>query len=309
MNEQTKKGALYIFLSYLLWGLFPIYWKMLEHVTAHEILANRVLWSFVSMVLLLVFTRKLRDLKATLQTMKEKPKQAAALVIASFLVSSNWFLFIWAINAERVIETSLGYYINPLMSVLLGVFVLKESLSKAQVFSVALAAIGVAIITISYGQLPWVSLGLAVTFALYGLMKKTIQVEAAVGLTLETFSVTPIAVAFLVYWWSKGELLLFSGSFSTDVLLMLGGAVTALPLLMFAAGAPKIPLSMIGILQYITPTMTLLLGVFVYQEPFSVIQFVSFSFIWLALVVFTLSQTKWYQKRHLITRKQEKGSA
>ncbi|OCA92242.1 EamA family transporter RarD [Pseudobacillus wudalianchiensis] len=309
MNEEKKIGALYIFFAYLLWGLFPIYWKFLEHVTAHEILANRVLWSFVFMALLLLFTRKLGNLKATLRTMREKPKQAMTLVIASFLVSGNWFLFIWAINSDRVIETSLGYYINPLMSVLLGVFVLKESLSKAQVFSVFFAAIGVAILTIAYGQLPWVSLGLAITFALYGLMKKTIQVEAAVGLTLETFAVTPIAVGFLMYWWTKAELSLFSGSLSTDLLLMLGGAVTALPLLLFAAGAPRIPLSMIGILQYITPTMTLLLGVFVYHEPFSGVQLISFAFIWIALVIFTFAQTKWYQKRHLITRKHEKGSA
>lgn len=309
MTEQKKAGALYIFSAYLLWGLFPIYWKMLEHVTAHEILANRVLWSFVSMALLLIFARKLGDLKATLRTMKEKPKQAATLVTASFLVSGNWFLFIWAINNDRVIETSLGYYINPLMSVLLGVFVLKESLSKAQVFSVLFAAIGVAVLTIAYGQLPWISLGLAVTFALYGLMKKTVQVEAAVGLTLETFAVTPIAAGFLIYWWTKAELSLFSGSLSTDLLLMLGGAVTALPLLLFAEGAPKIPLSMIGILQYITPTMTLLLGVFAYHEPFTVTQLISFSFIWVALVIFTFSQMKWYQRRQFNTSKHEKGSA
>lgn len=309
MNEQTKTGILYIFLAYLLWGIFPIYWKLLGHVPAQEILANRVFWSFVSMALLLLFTRKVGNVKAVLKTMKEKPKQAAALVTASFLVSGNWFLFIWAVNNDRVIETSLGYYINPLMSVILGVFVLKESLSKAQVFSVLLAVIGVFIVTVSYGQLPWISLGLAVTFALYGLLKKTVQVEAAVGLTLETFTVTPIAAGFLVYWWQHAELSLFSVSLSTDLLLMLGGAVTALPLLLFAEGAPKIPLSMIGILQYITPTMTLMLGVFAYHEPFSAVQLISFSFIWAALAIFTLSQTKWCQRRQFITENHEKGSA
>ncbi|MGC8228801.1 EamA family transporter RarD [Pseudobacillus badius] len=309
MNAQTKAGAFYIFFAYLLWGLFPIYWKLLGHVPAEEILANRVFWSFASMFLLLLITRKLGDLQATLKMMREKPKEAAALVTASFLVSGNWFLFIWAINNDRVIETSLGYYINPLMSVLLGVFVLKESLSKAQIFSVLFAAIGVAVLTISYGQFPWISLGLAVSFALYGLMKKTVQVEAAVGLTLETFAVTPIAVVFLAYWWSKGELALVSGSFSTALLLILGGAITALPLLLFAEGAPKIPLSMIGILQYITPTMTLLLGVFVYDEPFSATQFISFSFIWTALAIFTFSQIKWSQKRHIAARNHKKGSA
>ncbi|KKB42195.1 EamA family transporter RarD [Bacillus thermotolerans] len=297
MNEQSRAGMLSIFIAYLIWGLFPIYWKMIEHVAAYEILANRIIWSFVFVVIFILLTRNIRKVRTAVLSLIEKPKQAIVLTAASLLISCNWFLYIWAVTHDRVIETSLGYYINPLMSVLLGVFILKESLSRAQVFSVILAAAGVLVLTVSYGQLPWVSLGLAVTFALYGLMKKTIQLEAASGLMLETLIVTPAAVLFLIYLSSKEQLALFSVSTATDLLLIAGGAVTALPLLLFAEGAPKIPLSMIGILQYITPTMTLFLGLFAYHEPFSSVQLLAFAFIWTALIVFTLSQTKWFQKK------------
>ncbi|MGM7636381.1 EamA family transporter RarD [Bacillus sp. Hm123] len=297
MKESTKVGIMYTGSAYLVWGLFPIYWKWLEHVAADEILANRIFWSFVSMVLFLLFTRKIGRLKATLQAMRRKPKQAVILIVASLLVSLNWFLFIWAVNHDRIIETSLGYYINPLMTVLLGVFILKESLSKAQIFSFMLAMGGVLVLTVSYGQFPWISLGLAVTFALYGLAKKMIQVDAAVGLTLETAVVTPIALVFLVFTYVNGDVSLFSYSVSTDLLLIIGGTVTAIPLLLFAQGAQKIPLYMIGFLQYVTPTMTLLLGIFVYNEPFTSVQLTAFSFIWTALLLFSLSQTKWYQQK------------
>ncbi|KKB43275.1 EamA family transporter RarD [Bacillus thermotolerans] len=297
MNEQSRAGMLSIFIAYLIWGIFPIYWKMIEHVAAYEILANRIIWSFVFVVIFILLTRNIRKVRTAVLSLIEKPKQAIVLTAASLLISCNWFLYIWAVIHDRVIETSLGYYINPLMSVLLGVFILKESLSRAQVFSVILAAAGVLVLTVSYGQLPWVSLGLAVTFALYGLMKKTIQLEAASGLMLETLIVTPAAVLFLIYLSSKEQLALFSVSTATDLLLIAGGAVTALPLLLFAEGAPKIPLSMIGILQYITPTMTLFLGLFAYHEPFSSVQLLAFAFIWTALIVFTLSQTKWFQKK------------
>ncbi|WP_100331852.1 EamA family transporter RarD [Bacillus xiapuensis] len=302
MNAETKAGVVYTGIAYLLWGVFPVYWKLLEHVAADEILANRVLWSFVSMALFLLLTKKAARLKQTLKEMQAKPKQAAALIMASLLVSANWFLFIWAVNDGRVIETSLGYYINPLMSVLLGVFILKESLSKAQIFSFFLAAAGVVIMAASYGRFPWVSLGLAVSFSLYGLVKKMIKVDAAAGLALETAAVTPAALIFLFYTYFHGELSLFAVSLPTDLLLIIGGAVTALPLLLFAKGAQKIPLYLIGFLQYITPTMTLLLGVFVYHELFTAEQLAAFSFIWAALIVFSISQTKWYQKKRLIVK-------
>ncbi|WNS81724.1 EamA family transporter RarD [Domibacillus sp. DTU_2020_1001157_1_SI_ALB_TIR_016] len=300
MQDERKAGMIYTAGSYVIWGLIPIYWKLVSGVSAYEILANRVIWSFVFMILLLVLMRKLAPLGQVLKEITTHPKKAAALATASVLVSINWFVFIWAVNNNHIIETSMGYYINPLMSVLLGILVLKEALSKAQILSFILAGCGVLIMTFSYGSFPWVSISLAVSFALYGLAKKMIRMDAAVGLTIETAVVTPIAVLYLIFLSSNGTLQLFSGSVQTDLLLIGGGVLTAVPLLLFGHGAQKIPLYLIGFLQYIAPTMTLLLGVFLYHEPFTPSQLLSFSFIWSALVVFTFAQLKTVQKKKAV---------
>ncbi|MCI2254310.1 EamA family transporter RarD [Domibacillus sp. PGB-M46] len=300
MQDERKAGMIYTAGSYVIWGLIPIYWKLVSGVSAYEILANRVIWSFVFMILLLVLMRKLAPLGQVLKEITAHPKKAAALATASVLVSINWFVFIWAVNNNHIIETSMGYYINPLMSVLLGILVLKEALSKAQILSFILAGCGVLIMTFSYGSFPWVSISLAVSFALYGLAKKMIRMDAAVGLTIETAVVTPIAVLYLAFLSSGGTLQLFSGSVQTDLLLIGGGVLTAVPLLLFGHGAQKIPLYLIGFLQYIAPTMTLLLGVFLYHEPFTPSQLLSFSFIWSALVVFTFAQLKTVQKKKAV---------
>ncbi len=300
MQDERKAGILSTAGSYIMWGLIPIYWKLISEVSAYEILANRVIWSFVFMIVLLVFMRKLTPLGKVLKEITVQPKKALALAAASVLVSINWFVFIWAVNNDHIIETSMGYYINPLMSVLLGVLVLKEALSKAQVFSFVLAACGVLIMTFSYGSFPWVSISLAVSFAFYGLAKKMIRMDAAVGLTIETAVVTPLAIIYLLFLSSNGALQLFSGSVQTDLLLMGGGVLTAVPLLLFGHGAQKIPLYLIGFLQYIAPTMTLLLGVFLYHEPFTSSQLLSFAFIWSALIVFTFAQLKGIQKKKAV---------
>lgn len=300
MQNERKSGMMYTAGSYVIWGLIPIYWKLISDVSANEILANRVIWSFVFMIILLVLMRKLAPLKSVLKEITIHPKKALALGAASFLISINWFVFIWAVNNNHIIETSMGYYINPLMSVLLGVVVLKESLSKAQVISFLLAACGVLIMTFSYGSFPWVSLSLAISFALYGLAKKMIRMDAAVGLTIETAAVTPFAVLYLLFLSRNGSIQLFSGDIQTDLLLMGGGVLTAIPLLLFGHGAQKIPLYLIGFLQYIAPTMTLLLGVFIYNEPFTPSQLLSFVFIWSALAVFTFAQIKSVQKKKAV---------
>lgn len=300
MQNERKSGMMYTAGSYVIWGLIPIYWKLISDVSANEILANRVVWSFVFMIILLVLMRKLAPLKSVLKEITIHPKKALALGAASFLISINWFVFIWAVNNNHIIETSMGYYINPLMSVLLGVVVLKESLSKAQVISFLLAACGVLIMTFSYGSFPWVSLSLAISFALYGLAKKMIRMDAAVGLTIETAAVTPFAVLYLLFLSRNGSIQLFSGNIQTDLLLMGGGVLTAIPLLLFGHGAQKIPLYLIGFLQYIAPTMTLLLGVFIYNEPFTPSQLLSFVFIWSALAVFTFAQIKSVQKKKAV---------
>lgn len=291
-DREQKLGIIYAGFSYLLWGILPVYWKFLNHVKADEILATRIFWAFIFMIFVLLFSKKWQTFIQLLRGMLKNKKQSLALITASLLISLNWFLYIWAVNSERMIETSLGYYINPLVSVLLGMIVLKERLTLAQCISFFLAATGVLVLTVSYGQFPWISLTLALSFGLYGLAKKMIQVESAIGLTLETLVITPIALAYLVFLFIENKQSFLNGSLSTDFLMMGAGAVTALPLLYFAKGAQKIPLSMLGFLQYIAPTITLILGVFVYNEQFTKVHLLSFSFIWLALTIFTLSKTK-----------------
>lgn len=295
-KNNIRNGILYAAVAYLIWGLFPIYWKNLQGVGADEILASRVLWSFVFMAIILTFTRKWKLFYQTLLSFKKNKKQGLMLFIASILVSCNWFIYIWAVNANKIIETSLGYYINPLVSVLLGIIVLKEKLSKIQYVSVALAGIGVFIITFSHGAFPWVAISLALTFGLYGLAKKLIKIDSEIGLTLETMFITPFALLYLGYLFIKGDHAFLNVSASLDVLLMTSGVLTVIPLLFFAKGAQRIPLSMLGFIQYLTPTLTLILGVFVYHEPFTSSHLLSFMFIWLALTIYSLSKTKLFSK-------------
>ena len=290
--DEQKEGAVYAAISYMMWGIVPIYWKFLQGVGAVEILAQRVFWSFVFMMVLLVFMKKWQAFVEYVKKIIGNPKLFAALLTASLLVTANWGVFIWAVNSGRILDTSLGYYINPLVSVLLGVIVLKEKLNGAQVMSFILAGIGVLILGIHFGSIPWVSLILAITFGLYGLAKKMIKAESAVGLTLETMMVTPLALGYWIYLLFQSESQFFTSS-GTSLLLMGGGIVTAIPLLYFAKGAEKVPLSMLGILQYIAPTLTLLIGVFVYHESFTKAHLLAFIFIWSALAVYTLSITKW----------------
>ncbi|MBM7584965.1 chloramphenicol-sensitive protein RarD [Bacillus pakistanensis] len=292
MNQKEKAGILYTAFSYFLWGILPIYWKWVQHVSADEILANRVFWSFWFMVVVLISTKKWKEFTVLLKNLFQRKKQLAALIAASLLISVNWFVYIWAVNTNQMVEASLGYYINPLVSVLLGVIILRESLSKAQILSFCLATIGVLILTISYGQIPWIAFILAVSFGLYGLAKKLIKVDSAIGLTLETMTIAPIALLYMLFLMSKGDSSLFVISINTDLLLIGAGAITAIPLLYFARGAQAIPLYMVGFLQYISPTLTLILGVLVYDETFSPTHFVAFTFIWLALALFSFSRVR-----------------
>lgn len=290
--SEHSLGVIYAAFAYFLWGLLPIYWKLLDHVSADEILANRVFWSFLFMLVILVFTQKWAEFTRTLRQFKANKRVLLALVGASVLISINWYLYIWAVNSNHMVEASLGYYINPLVSVLLGVLFLKERLSLAQYISFLLALIGVLILTFSYGVFPWVSIVLALSFGLYGLTKKLIKVDSSIGLTLETMVVAPIAAFYLGKLFINGTSSFVGVSWSTTFLLAGAGAATALPLLYFAKGAQRIPLSMVGFLQYIAPTLTLILGIFVYHESFSKIHLLSFMFIWAALTLYTISKSK-----------------
>lgn len=291
-DNEIKSGVIQAGISYVIWGLLPIYWKFLGEVSADEILASRIVWAFVLMVLLLLITKKWSPFMTTLKGLKDNQKRLWALVIASLLISGNWFVYIWAVNHDQMIQASLGYYINPLVSVLLGVLFLKEKLSLTQYVSFFMAIVGVVILSISYGEIPWISLALAFSFGFYGLAKKLIKVDSSIGLTLETMVVTPIALAYIIFLFVQGNQAFLSVSISTDLLLIGSGLATALPLLYFAKGAQKIPLSMLGFIQYIAPTLTLILGVFLYNETFSKAHLLAFMFIWGALTVYSLSKTK-----------------
>lgn len=291
-RSEYQVGVISAAWSYLIWGLLPIYWKLVDVVSSEEILANRVVWSFVFMVVLLALTKKISRLKETLQQLWANKKQLVALILASLLISCNWFVYIWAVNSDHMIEASLGYYINPLVSVLLGLIILKEKLNFPQIASLVLATIGVLVLTLNYGSFPWISVTLAVSFGLYGLAKKMIKVDSAIGLTLETMIVTPLGVIYMVYLLLQGNSSFFTISPTIDILLIGAGAATATPLLFFAIGAQKIPLSTLGFLQYIAPTISLILGIFVYGEHFSKSHLLAFVFIWSALTIYSFSKTK-----------------
>lgn len=287
--EKTvdRIGVVYAVFAYVVWGFLPIYWKLLDHVPAGQILAHRIIWSFAFMIVILLIVRKwngfIRECKAILQD----KKKWMSITLASLVISLNWLTYIWAVNSDHILEASLGYYINPLVSILLAIIVLKEKLTKSQTVSVFLAGLGVLYLTISYGVFPWVSIILAVTFALYGLFKKVVDIPAMYGLTIETLIVTPIALLYLLFL--PTNTFTFQ-EISSDQLLLIGsGIMTAVPLLLFASGARRIPLAMVGFLQYIAPTFMLLIGIFVYGETFTKEHLIAFSMIWLALVIYLSS--------------------
>ena len=287
-DEKTGKdsaGIWYGVLAYTSWGVLPLYWKLLQTIPALEILAHRILWSFIFLGAILLFTRGWQTMVAVLTNRKK----LLITFLCGVLISFNWLTFIYAVNSNQVIQTSMGYYINPLVTVFLAVLVLKERLTRWQGISIVLAAVGVLIITLQYGKVPWIALILAGTFALYGLTKKIVGIDPVTGLTLETFVVMPVALIYIINMEITGVGALGSVPFYTKLILAGGGIVTAMPLLGFAKGLHKNNLSMMGFLQYIAPTISLLLGILVFREYFSMSHLVSFCFIWVALIIFTLS--------------------
>ncbi|MCP8617353.1 EamA family transporter RarD [Salirhabdus salicampi] len=294
MGTGTDKlGILCAAGAYILWGFLPLYWKLVEHISALEVLAHRIVWAFVFMMIIVVISKQWNVFKLECLSIIKDRNKLFGITAASLVISINWLVYIWAVNNNHVVEASLGYYVNPLVSILLGVLVLKEQLNKWQIGAFILATIGVLNMTIHFGSIPWVALLLAISFGLYGLLKKLVSVNSVFGLTIETLIVTPIALLFLSTVHSNG-----TGGFqlSTDpvvALLLVGtGMATAIPLLLFASGAKRIPLSMVGFLQYFAPTIMLILGVLLFKEPFTTVHMISFTFIWSALTIYTLSRTK-----------------
>jgi chloramphenicol-sensitive protein RarD len=288
-----NKGILAGIGAYTLWGLFPIYWRWLEQDPAIEILAHRMVWSLAFMVTLLVVHKEWRWLAQVLHD----PRTLITYMLAAVLLSINWYIYIWAVNAGYVVEASLGYFINPLINFLLGVIFLGEKLRLGQVVAVVIAAAGVVYLTVSYGSLPWISLALAVSFGLYGLIKKTAALESAHGFSLETMVLFLPALGYLLYRNAAGVGAFGHQGWTITLLLILAGPVTAIPLLLFGYSARKIPLSMLGFIQYITPTLQFLLGVFVYLEPFPSARLVGFCIIWLALLLYSLESVLFNHRR------------
>lgn len=281
-NDGLVKGLGYALSAFLLWGLAPVYFKLVASVSAFEVLAHRVVWSVLILAVVVQFQGGWQALRALdRNTLKQ-------LFFSSIFVSLNWLVFIWAVGQGRVLETSLGYFINPLITVLFGVVFLNETLRKWQVLAICLAFLGVSNQVVQLGYLPWVALVLALSFASYGLMRKSIDIQPVQGLFVETLLLLPAALFYLAWLGYQGELVFGSLSTSMDGILIASGFMTTIPLLLFAAGARRLSLTVIGIAQYITPSITFFLAVFLYGESFSLAQLVSFMLIWLGLLVFTL---------------------
>ncbi|MBN2116811.1 MAG: EamA family transporter RarD [Anaerolineales bacterium] len=279
-----NKGILNGIATYVLWGMFPIYWKWLHQVPALQIIGHRISWSFILLIVVILLSRQWQSFRSAALT----PKTIGIYSIAAVLLSVNWLVYVWGVNAGFIVETSLGYFINPLFSVLLGVVFLRERLRPAQWIPIVLAALGVIYLTITYGRPPWIALSLAFTFGLYGLVKKLAPLGSLYGLALETGIVFPIALIYLAFAGFTGTGSFLREGIRTDLLLIATGAVTSIPLLLFASAARQIPLTMIGILQYIAPTLQFLIGVFLYHETFDQTRLIGFGLVWLALIIFWL---------------------
>ncbi len=283
MKNESAAGALFSAAAFLIWGISPLYWKLLKSVPALEIIMHRIVWSFAFLLPLILYQRQEKDFVRIFR----KPAMLLTLAATSCLIASNWLIYIWAVNNGHVIEASLGYYINPLVNVLLGRIFLKEHLRPFQKTAVLLAASGVLCLTVYYGAFPWISLVLAFSFGIYGLIRKVISVSSLHGLAAETFLLS-LPAAFWLISLKTGN----SGAFlqidrQTDLLLMGAALVTALPLLLFTIGARRLTLSTLGFLQYIAPSCMFLLGIFVFGEPFTRIQMLTFSLIWTALILYS----------------------
>lgn len=290
--ENYKQGIFFGLAAYVLWGILPVYWKALELVSPFEILSSRFMWSCIFVFLLIIFQKKWLLFTKEVKQVFSNVKTGAAMVAAGITISFNWGTFIWAVNNGHIVETSMGYYINPLVSILFAVVFLRERLDKMQLAAITCAFIGVASMVYSFGKIPWVSLTLAFTFALYGLLKKILPVSALTSIMLETLLITPLALVYEYSLWQQGVSFYASGNLQVIMMLTGAGVVTAIPLLLFTAGARLLPLKIIGFLQYISPTLTLLIGVFVYNEAFTALHLLAFGWIWAALLLFIVSQLR-----------------
>ncbi len=291
IKNESMSGLLAGGSAFLIWGLAPIYWKVISHVPAHETITHRIVWSFIFLLPIIFLQGQWRIFINTLKSFKT----VKWLFVTTLLVASNWFLFIWAVNHDMILQASLGYYINPLVNVLLGFLFLQERLRKFQIVAVIIATTGVLYLTYQYGSFPYIAIILAVTFGLYGLIRKKLNLNAAVGLAVETLILTIPGLAYLAWLEKTGSAVFLHADHITDIFLICTALVTALPLLLFNIGVRRLKLATVGFLQYIGPSMMFLLAVFAYDEPLSEHQLIAFIFIWTALAVYTVDSTRAYR--------------
>lgn len=292
--KNTSGGVGHAIIASVLWGILPLYWNLIDHIPSTQILAHRIVWSLIFMSLLLLFNKRLPDLKKTVCNAID----IKFILMASVFITANWGLYIWAVNNNRILETSLGYYILPLISIMFGMLFFKEKLDAYQKISLIFAFVGVIILVAKYGTIPWVSLLLAITFAFYSVLKKMIKIDSIIGLVLETGFIAPIALIYIIANQLSGSGVLGHISITQTLLLLGSGIATAGPLLFHSLATKKISLSTLGFTQYISPSLSLLIGIFVNHEPFTTTHLVSFCFVWCGLVIYSVSQLNSIKKKN-----------
>jgi chloramphenicol-sensitive protein RarD len=285
-------GVIYAGAAFLIWGLAAVYWKELKSVPPLEIIAHRVAWSFLFLLPLIVLQRQWAEFVAILKNLR----MLLILLTSAILVAANWLIYVWAVNNDHLLQASLGYYINPLVNVMMGMVFLKERLRLPQVLAVLLAAAGVLYLTVQYGQFPWIAISLAMSFGLYGLIRKVAPASSLVGLAVETLLLSLPAIGYLIYLDIQGTGSVFRVSLNLDLLLIGCGPLTAIPLLFFTAGAKRLYLSTVGLMQYIGPSGMFLLAVFYYHEPFSTTQVWTFVMIWSALAIYSTDSVIYFRR-------------
>jgi chloramphenicol-sensitive protein RarD len=279
-----NSGVVYALMAYVIWGLFPLYFKALEQIPSLQILAHRMVWSLLVVALLLAVLKRW----SWLNVLREQPAVLVRFALSALLLSSNWGIYIWAVNSNHVVDASLGYYINPLVNVALGSVLLHERLRALQWVALGIAAVGVSVMALEVGHVPWISLSLAFTFGGYALLRKTAPLGALEGLAVETAVLFPLALLYLYWLGTQGQNAFATADVSTRWLLVAAGPITTVPLLLFAAGARRMSMTLLGVLQYITPSLQLALGVWLYREPFALAKVVGFGLVWTGIAVFLL---------------------
>jgi chloramphenicol-sensitive protein RarD len=292
-DPQTAWGVIYAVSAFLIWGISPVYWKALRSVPALEIILHRIVWSFIFLVPLVILIQRWQEFVSVLKNFRT----LLILLVTALIVGGNWLLYIWAVNNDHLLQASLGYYINPLVNVVLGMIFLKERLRVPQIAAVALATAGVLYLTVYYGVFPWIALTLAVSFGFYGLIRKVAPVGSVVGLTVETLLLSIPALAYLVYLDHLGQGSIFRVSLKLDLMLIGCSVVTAMPLLFFTLGARRLFLSTLGLLQYIAPSCMFILAVFLFREPFTSVQVITFILIWAALAIYSADSVRYYRNK------------